>query len=105
MKVALSCLKFCLLCNSINHVQVIGRPLSPVFDVELIDGGKCTLKYNPAISHNSPAVETEAESSSRSHFHRFSESIRTWEQLILNSFRGAGPVMIDDYDSDYEYQN
>ncbi|XP_042031673.1 F-box protein At4g00755-like [Salvia splendens] len=32
----------------INHVQAIGLPLSPVFDVEMIgDRGKCTLKYNP----------------------------------------------------------
>lgn len=72
----------------------------------MIDGGKCTLKYNPAIAYTSPAVEiSEGESSSRSHFHRFSESIRTWEQLILNTFRSAGPVMIDDGDSDHEYQN
>ncbi|XP_057798555.1 F-box protein At4g00755 [Salvia miltiorrhiza] len=90
----------------INHVQVIGRPLSPVFDVEIDDGGKCTLKYNPVIRYNFPPIEiSEAESSSRSHFHRFSESIRTWEQLILNTFRGAGPLVIDDYDSDYEYLN
>lgn len=96
-----------LLCHSINHVQVIGRPLSPVFDVEMIDeGGKCILKYNPVMRINfSPVEIAEAESSRRSHFHRFSQSIRTWEQRILNTFRAAGPLVIDDYDSDYEYLN
>ncbi|KAH6835883.1 hypothetical protein C2S53_017027 [Perilla frutescens var. hirtella] len=88
----------------INHVQVIGRPLSPAFDVEMIDErGKCILKYNPVMACSAPTVEISAESSSR--FNRFSDSIRSWEQLILNTFRGAGPVMIDDYDSDYEYLN
>lgn len=89
----------------INHVQVIGRPLSPVFDVEMFDErGRCTLKYNPAKACIIPTAEmSEAESSSR--FHRFSESIRSWEQIILNTFRAAGPVIIDDYDSDYEYLN
>ncbi|KAG6390175.1 hypothetical protein SASPL_151657 [Salvia splendens] len=83
----------------INHVQVIGRSLSPVFDLEMIgDGGKCTLKYNPVMRYTFPSVDiSETESSSRSHFHRFSESIRSWEQLILNTFRGAGPL-IDDID-------
>ncbi|KAK6155766.1 hypothetical protein DH2020_010014 [Rehmannia glutinosa] len=89
----------------ITNVQAIGRTLSPAFDVEMIDEwGKCTLKYDPErMCDASPAEMLEAESSSRSHIHRFSESIRTWEQIILNTFRGAGPVMIDDYDSDYEY--
>ncbi|KAK6132125.1 hypothetical protein DH2020_034116 [Rehmannia glutinosa] len=88
-----------------HQCQAIGRTLSPAFDVEMIDEwGKCTLKYDPErMCDASPAEMLEAESSSRSHIHRFSESIRTWEQIILNTFRGAGPVMIDDYDSDYEY--
>ncbi|KAI3458192.1 hypothetical protein Pfo_014855 [Paulownia fortunei] len=83
----------------ITHVQVVGRPLSPAFDVEMIDErGKCTLKYIPERMCNSSTAEIlEAES------HRFIESIRAWEQMILNTFRGAGPLMIDDYDSDYEY--
>ncbi|GFP87666.1 F-box protein at4g00755 [Phtheirospermum japonicum] len=89
----------------INHVQVVGRTLSPAFDVEKIDEqGKCTLKYNPERICNSSALEmAEAESSSRSHIHRFSESLRTWERLIVNTFQGAGPVNIDDYDSDYDF--
>ncbi|XP_051138165.1 F-box protein At4g00755-like [Andrographis paniculata] len=89
----------------INHVQVVGRPLYPVFDVEMInEKGHCALKYTPESTFNlsSPAQLLEAGPSSWSHLQRFSESIRTWEQMILNTFRGAGPLMIDDYDSDYE---
>ncbi|KAK6135304.1 hypothetical protein DH2020_030946 [Rehmannia glutinosa] len=73
----------------ITNVQAIGRTLSPAFDVEMIDEwGKCTLKYDPErMCDPSPAEILEAESSSRSHIHRFSESIRTWEQIILNTFR------------------
>lgn len=89
----------------VTHVQVIGRPLSPAFDVGVIDDqGKCTLKYTPEnIFYLSTPELVEGEPSGRSHFQRFSQSIRTWEQMLLNSFRGAGPLMIDDYDSDYEY--
>ncbi|KAL7146379.1 hypothetical protein ABFS83_06G037000 [Erythranthe nasuta] len=80
----------------INHVQVVGSPLSPAFDVEMIDErGKCTLKYHPGSICKSSTSEVES--------HRFIESIRTWEQIILNTFRGAGPMIIDDNDSDYEY--
>ncbi|KAL8543909.1 hypothetical protein ACS0TY_004457 [Phlomoides rotata] len=89
----------------INHVQGIGRPLSPVFDVDMMnEGGKCMLKFYPERICKAVTAEiAEVESSSRSHFHRLSESIRGWEQLILNTLRGTGPVVIDDYDSDVEY--
>ncbi|KAL0304226.1 UNVERIFIED_CONTAM: F-box protein [Sesamum radiatum] len=89
----------------INHVAVIGRPLSPLFDVKMIDEqGKCTLTYNPkTFSLKRVELIKEEESSSQSHFRRFSESIRTWEQVIISTLRGAGPLMIDDNDSDHEY--
>lgn len=92
----------------ITHVQVTGVPLSPAFDVDMIDDqGNCTLKYNPGNSLNSclsiSPRELPAESSSRSHFHRFSESMRNWEEMIINTFREAGPLMIDGNDSDSEY--
>jgi hypothetical protein len=33
---------------SVSHVQVVGRPLSSPFDIEINNSsGKCTLKYNP----------------------------------------------------------
>ncbi|PIN04534.1 hypothetical protein CDL12_22931 [Handroanthus impetiginosus] len=89
----------------ITHVEVVGRPLSPVFDVGAIDEtGRCMLTYNPGnICNLSHAKPLETRSSSRFHFRRFSESIRTWEQVILNTFRGAGrPLMVDDDDSDQE---
>ncbi|XP_011076217.1 F-box protein At4g00755-like isoform X1 [Sesamum indicum] len=88
----------------INHVAVIGRPLSPLFDVKMIDErGKCTLTYNPYTFSLKRVELIKEESSSQSHFRRFSESIRTWEQVIISTLRGAGPLMIDDNDSDHEY--
>lgn len=89
----------------ITHVQVLGTPLSQAFDVEMLNQqGNFSLKFFPeSISCSSPAKSLEAESSSASPFHRFNASIRTWEQMILNTFRSAGPVMIEDDDSDYEY--
>ncbi|KAL3647371.1 hypothetical protein CASFOL_008339 [Castilleja foliolosa] len=88
----------------INHIQVVGRALSPAFYVEMDDEQEeCTLKYNPERVSNSSSLETaEAESSSRSHIHRFSESLRTWERMIVNTLQGAGPVIVDDSDSDYD---
>ncbi|KAK4431525.1 F-box protein [Sesamum alatum] len=87
----------------INHVAVVGGPLSPLFDVEMFDErGKCTLTYNPYTTSLKRVELVEEGSSSQSHFHRFSESIRTWEQVIINTLRGAGPLMTDDNDSDHE---
>ncbi|KAL0317751.1 UNVERIFIED_CONTAM: F-box protein [Sesamum angustifolium] len=87
----------------INHVAAIGRPLSPLFDVKMIDEqGKCTLTYNPCTFSLKRVELIKEESSSQSHFRRFSESIRTWEQVIISTLRGAGPLMIDDNDSDHE---
>lgn len=48
----------------------------------------------------------QGESSSPSRFHRFSASIRGWEQMIFNTLLGAGGVVVDDDDdSDDEYLN
>ncbi|KAG8390293.1 hypothetical protein BUALT_Bualt01G0068500 [Buddleja alternifolia] len=90
----------------ITNVQAVGRPLSPAFDVEMLDEpGKYKLNYYPKSADrllSAKSLESES-SSSPCRFHRFSASIRTWEQMILNTFRGAGPVMIDDDYPDYEY--
>lgn len=40
--------KFVLVFCSVSHVQVVGQPLLPQFDVEINEStGKCTLKYFP----------------------------------------------------------
>ncbi|KAK3008623.1 hypothetical protein RJ639_013810 [Escallonia herrerae] len=78
----------CLACCSISHVQVVGRPLLPAFDVEVLDpSGRCALKYNPKAGYcGSPTKSDEGPSRFRS----FSTSIRNWEQMILNTLLGGG---------------
>lgn len=76
----------------IAHVQVVGRPLSPTFDVEILDSsGKCNLKYYPEASYCwSPTKSGEACMNNPSRFRMFTASIRGWEQMILNTLLGAG---------------
>ncbi|PWA98396.1 F-box family protein [Artemisia annua] len=87
----------------VSHVQVVGRPLSPAFDVDIIDpSGKCTLKYYPDAEYCCSPIPSEGEaSSSPSRFRSFTASIRGWEQMILNTLLGGGVVVGND-DSDDE---
>ncbi|GMI99585.1 hypothetical protein like AT4G00755 [Hibiscus trionum] len=85
----------------ISHVQVVGRPLLPRFDIEMIDStGRCALKYLPEtekcmLSSASPVSENGASSS---RFRTFTARLiqrgtRGWEQMILNALlhsRAAG---------------
>ncbi|XP_075501667.1 F-box protein At4g00755-like [Primulina tabacum] len=90
----------------ITNVQVVGIPLSPAFDIEVLDENqKCTLRHYPgSVNLLLPPKSLELQSSSSpSRFHKFSSSLRTWEQMILNTFRAAGPLIVDDGDSDNEY--
>lgn len=85
----------------VSHVQVVGRPLSPAFDVDIIDpSGKCTLKYYPDAEYCCSPIPSEGEASgSPSRFRSFTASIRGWEQMILNTLLGGGVVVGND-DSD-----
>lgn len=88
----------------VSHVQVVGRPLSPAFDVDIIDSsGLCSLKYYSNGEYCcSPPKSPEGEaSSSPSRFRSFTASIRGWEQMILNTLLGGGVVVGND-DSDDE---
>ncbi|XP_024976276.1 F-box protein At4g00755 [Cynara cardunculus var. scolymus] len=88
----------------VSHVQVMGRPLSPAFDVDIIDSsGLCSLKYYSHAEYCcSPPDSPEGEaSSSPSRFRSFTASIRGWEQMILNTLLGGGVVVGND-DSDDE---
>ncbi|XP_071706825.1 F-box protein At4g00755-like [Rutidosis leptorrhynchoides] len=85
----------------VSHVQVVGRPLSPAFDVDITDRrGKCTLKYYPDAEYCCLPIKSEGEASnSPSRFRSFTASIRGWEQMILNTLLGGGMVVGND-DSD-----
>ncbi|KAJ9539671.1 hypothetical protein OSB04_026177 [Centaurea solstitialis] len=89
----------------VSHVQVVGRPLSPAFDVDIIDSsGLCSLKYYSHAEYCcSPPKSPEGEaSSSPSRFRTFTASIRGWEQMILNTLLGGGGVVVGNDDSDDE---
>ncbi|KAK9078064.1 hypothetical protein SSX86_002121 [Deinandra increscens subsp. villosa] len=87
----------------VSHVQVVGRPLSPAFDVNIIDpSGKCTLKYYPDAECCYSPIKSECEASnSPSRFRSFTASIRGWEQMIFNTLLGGG-VVVGNEDSDDE---
>ncbi|CAI9259676.1 unnamed protein product [Lactuca saligna] len=88
----------------VSHVQVVGRPLSPAFDADIMDpSGKCTLKYYSDADYCcSPIKNCEAEASnSPSRFRSFTASIRGWEQMIFNTLLGGG-IMVGNDDSDVD---
>ncbi|TKY45121.1 F-box protein [Spatholobus suberectus] len=88
----------------ISHVQVLGRPLSPAFDVKICDpSGKCTLKYRPLTDCNvsSSTSSPRRESSNPSRLQTITSSImqrglRRWEQIIMGALLGSGSVVVDD---------
>ncbi|XP_060203532.1 F-box protein At4g00755-like [Lycium barbarum] len=87
----------------ISQVQVVGRPLLPAFDVEILDeAGKCSLKYHPEERLSESRNKLSKGESSSPRFHRFRASLRGWEQMILNTLLGAGADVADD-DSDEEF--
>lgn len=86
----------------VSHVQVVGRPLLPAFDVEILDeAGKCSLKYCPEERLCQPSNSFSEGESTSTQFHRFRARLRGWEQMILNTLLGAGADLVDD-DSDEE---
>ncbi|XP_039065624.1 F-box protein At4g00755-like isoform X2 [Hibiscus syriacus] len=84
----------------ISHVQAVGRPLLPRFDIEMLDStGRCALKYMPEtekcmLSSASPVRENGSSSRLRSFTARLiRRGTRGWEQMILNALprsRAAG---------------
>ncbi|XP_042511170.1 F-box protein At4g00755-like [Macadamia integrifolia] len=93
----------------VSHVKVVGRPLLPTFDVEILDrpgkAGKCVLKYNPQAERcMSPArsAENQAIVSSRLRVFRLMQrGARGWEQMIINTLLGNAAIG-GDYESDEE---
>ncbi|XP_048127065.1 F-box protein At4g00755-like isoform X3 [Rhodamnia argentea] len=92
----------------VAHVQVQGRPLSPAFDVDIVDSsGRCTLKHYPELeSHATSASSTNDEDSASSRLRIFTAMLmergaRGWEQMILSTILGTA-VVIDSDESDEE---
>ncbi|OVA14161.1 F-box domain [Macleaya cordata] len=94
----------------VSHVQVVGRPLTPVFDAELIDlTGTFVLKYCPTVNNsNSSTAALEDETGAPSHLHSFTARLMqraglNFERMIRHTLlRDVGNV---DYngESDDEY--
>ncbi|BAU02399.1 hypothetical protein VIGAN_11192000 [Vigna angularis var. angularis] len=86
----------------ISHVQVMGRPLSPAFDVKVHHpSGKCTLKYHPPPTDPHMSSTSSPDSSSSSRLRIITSSlvqrgVRRWEQILLGALLGSGPVVVDD---------
>ncbi|KAK6926285.1 hypothetical protein RJ641_008004 [Dillenia turbinata] len=89
----------------ISYVQVVGRPLSPSFDIEHLEAsGKFILKYHPEYC-TSPLRPPGEESSTPSRLRSFTarllrRGVRGWEQMILNTLLGRGTVLGDDESDD-----
>nr|XP_033511650.1 F-box protein At4g00755-like isoform X2 [Nicotiana tomentosiformis] len=87
----------------VSHVQVVGRPLLPAFDVEILDeSGKWNLKYYPKENSCQSRTKFSVGESSSTRLRSFGSNLRGWEQMILDTLLGAGAVVVDD-DSDEEY--
>lgn len=87
----------------ISHVQAVGRPLSPSFDIEIVNPlGDFTLKYYPEAEYclspvNSPEGRGIAASRLRSFGERLRQrGVRGWEQMILNALLETGVTVGDD---------
>jgi len=78
----------------VSHVQVVGRPLSSPFDIDMLDSsGKCTLKYNPetlCCQSSTQLLEGEADTPSRLH---------TFTTRLLQLL-GNGPVGNNELDEE-----
>ncbi|KAK1262614.1 F-box protein [Acorus gramineus] len=74
------------------HVQVIGRPLSPAFEVDFLRHlGSCVLKYFPgARDYASPKEGVEDENGGSSSWHAFATRIR-----MLRAGRGAYRTLLN----------
>ncbi|XP_009763905.1 F-box protein At4g00755-like [Nicotiana sylvestris] len=81
----------------VSHVQVVGRPLLPAFDVSILDeSGKWTLKYYPKENLSQSRTKFSEGESSSPRLRSFGSNLRGWEQMILNTLLGAGAVVVDE---------
>lgn len=82
------------MCTSVCHVQVVGRPLTPVFDVDINEAsGTATLKYFPEKLTSTASLETNDSSgwhgfSFRQKFNHL-RATRGWNHPILNTLLGV----------------
>ncbi|KAH7537979.1 hypothetical protein FEM48_Zijuj03G0150600 [Ziziphus jujuba var. spinosa] len=88
--------------GGISHVQVVGKPLSPGFEVEMVDhSGNCTLRY---YRERDSSLKSSEEVGEPSRFLSFTARLMSagWERRIWNRILATGPVASDDDESEDE---
>ncbi|XP_023549638.1 F-box protein At4g00755-like isoform X1 [Cucurbita pepo subsp. pepo] len=86
----------------VSHVEVVGRPLLPEYDVDIIDqSGKCILKYFPELPE--PSSTNGEIGRGRSRASRLVQrGVHGWEHIVLNTLLGGRGMFDDDDDIDEE---
>ncbi|GLT49001.1 hypothetical protein SLA2020_225870 [Shorea laevis] len=89
----------------ISHVQAVGRPLLPHFDIKMLDHeGKCALKYLPA-DRCATSTSLKRRNGASSRFHSFTARLiqrgtRGLEQVMLSTLHWSGAVARNDTDDE-----
>lgn len=90
------------MCSSVCHVQVVGRPLSPAFEIDMDNASEgSVLKYFPEKRNTCTSLENESN-----RWHAFSlrerlnhlRSLRGWNHPILNTLLGVAASDSEDDD-------
>lgn len=83
-------------------MEVVGRPLLPEYDVDIIDqSGKCILKYFPELPE--PSSTNGEIGRGRSRASRLVQrGVHGWEHIVLNTLLGGRGMFDDDDDIDEE---
>lgn len=75
----------------ITHVQVVGRPISPGFEVEFIDSwGRCKLNYYSGVKYRFSPRKTKVVTSRFSKFRKAFKFEREGEQFVSTSMFRSG---------------
>lgn len=87
----------------ISHVQAVGRPLLPHFDIEMLDQeGKCSLKYLSEADRRATSTGShEAKNCGSSRLRRFTARLmqggtRGWEQVMFSTLLRNGAAVARD---------
>ncbi|KAL0541948.1 hypothetical protein IC582_022029 [Cucumis melo] len=86
------------------HVEVVGRPLLPEYDVDIIDqSGKCILKYFPNLHESSSTSGEMGHSHGRAITSRFvRRGVHELEHIVWHTLLGGGVFADEDWIDVYE---
>ena len=89
---------------SVCHVEVVGRPLLPEYDVDIIDqSGKCILKYFPNLHESSSTSGEMGHSHGRAITSRVvRRGVHELEHIVWHTLLGGGVFADEDWIDVYE---